>query len=1136
MESHAISMGLILLVTAVSCVSPSGVDSGEPHTDVPSDTATVDSDHDGFSPSEGDCDDSNANAYPGAAEICDAADNDCDGTIDEDDHQTWYEDADGDAFGDAERTQEACAAPAGFVADSSDCDDSDPLIHPDATEICDDLAVDEDCDDLVNDADDSVDRDSLTTYYADADADGFGDEDSTVDACQPPSGHVLDEDDCADDDPARNPAALEVCNNIDDDCDGLLDDTDPDVDTSTGSVFYIDADGDGYGIASATIAACTEPSGYSTVIGDCDDSSAEIHPGATEVCDSDDSDEDCDGAADDADSNIDQATYSAWYADHDEDGFGDPEQLTLACDQPPGHVSDSTDCEDDDATINPAGAERCDDEGIDEDCDGTIDDADSSVDASTYSEFYADSDSDGFGDADTSLSACDPPAGYVADDTDCADSETAIHPSATEVCDDVDNDCNQQIDDDDAGLDTGTAATWYADADSDGFGDTEVSTLSCESPSGYSADPGDCDDTDAEVNPDATEICDLFGAARDNDCDDAIDDADTDLDLSTASIWYADSDGDGYGDPSESTRACELPPGYVEDASDCDDTEPEAFPENVEVWYDGLDGDCGGDDDFDADSDGYSSDTYGGTDCDDSDPAFSPGVDETWYDGVDSNCDSAGDDDADGDGFDSDAHGGTDCDDDDAEVNPSADESGLDGVDNDCDGEVDLLDITTADAKLTGDSTNSGVGEAIASAGDMNGDGLDDILIGAYAESSAGYFAGAVYVVLGVPSGSSSLSSAASRWGGESDWLEAGYAVSGTGDIDDDGFDDILIGAPGSGADDSASGIAYLVHGPVTGESSLSIADAAYSGEQPSDWAGAAVHGGGDVNGDGVADVLVGAPQENSGGDHSGAAYLLLGPATGEHELSSADAKLTGEGYYSSAGHSVSIVGDTNGDGMDDVLVGAPFYTPEGGYTGCVYVALGPVTGTQALSSVDAVLSGVSEHTAAGYSLSQLGDMNGDGLDDILVGTWLADYNDDTDYAAHIVHGPVSGSHSLSESNVSISGGTDFELSYYRVAGAGDVNGDGTPDVLVGVAYENFDYEYTSRAHVLLGPLSGTHSLPEADARLASDDDDDAAGRKASSAGDLDGDGLDDILVGASGDDEGDAGAGAVYVFLGASW
>ncbi|MFH1468052.1 MAG: putative metal-binding motif-containing protein [Pseudomonadota bacterium] len=236
-----------------------------------------------------DCDDDNASIHPGAVETCNGEDDDCDGTADDGLLLPWYADADADGYGDPDTLTLACTAPSGAVEDATDCDDSDARINPGADELCN--GVDDDCDGATDEADAT----DATTWYTDADGDGYGDPSQHSIACAQPTGAVADATDCDDGDAAVHPGAAESCNGVDDDCDG---DTDEPGATG-GATWYQDGDGDGYGDAGDSLAACTQPTGYvaSELATDCDDSDAAIHPDALEIlADSDDSD--CDGGDD----------------------------------------------------------------------------------------------------------------------------------------------------------------------------------------------------------------------------------------------------------------------------------------------------------------------------------------------------------------------------------------------------------------------------------------------------------------------------------------------------------------------------------------------------------------------------------------------------------------------------------------------------------------------------------------------------------------------------------------------------------------------------------------------------------------------------------------------------------------------
>ena len=206
-----------------------------------------------------------------------------------------------------------------------------------------------------------------------------------------------------------------------------------------------------------------------------------------------------------------------FFADMDGDGYGDVASPITACLAPDGYDVRGDDCNDDDGTIHPSADELCND--VDDDCDGLTDSVDPTlVEGSVY---YADVDVDGFGDASSGWHACEAPTDRVLDATDCDDTTALRHPLADEVCDHLDNDCDNLVDlDDDSIVDS---QPYYADADGDGFGVDEPFVVECFAPASYyAAFPGDCDDRDRDVHPDAVEVCDEV----DNNCDGLIDDVD----------------------------------------------------------------------------------------------------------------------------------------------------------------------------------------------------------------------------------------------------------------------------------------------------------------------------------------------------------------------------------------------------------------------------------------------------------------------------------------------------------------------------------------------------------------------------------------------------------------------------------
>ncbi|MDP2304999.1 MAG: putative metal-binding motif-containing protein [Pseudomonadota bacterium] len=351
--------------------------------------------------------------------------------------------------------------------------------------------------------------------------------------------------DCDDSDATVNPDATEMCDGVDNNCDAHVDEST----AADALTWYGDTDGDGAGDAEDIVSACTQPANYLTTATDCDDANPSNFPGNLEVCDG--ADNDCDATVDEDDA----ADAPLWYADEDGDGYGDAEVGAPSCAAPAGHVADATDCDDADATAYVGAPESCD--GVDHDCDGAVHE-DSSVDVSTW---YADADGDGHGSVDFTTETCLVPDGFVSTSSDCDDDDATTYVGAPESCDGVDHDCDGAVYED-SSVDT---STWYADSDGDGYGTAGSTTEACLAPAGFVASTSDCDDLDATSSPAGTEVCD----GADNDCDRTVDEGAADV-----GTWYADTDGDGYGDASASTLACDRPSGHVADATDCDDGDP----------------------------------------------------------------------------------------------------------------------------------------------------------------------------------------------------------------------------------------------------------------------------------------------------------------------------------------------------------------------------------------------------------------------------------------------------------------------------------------------------------------------------------------------------------------------------------
>lgn len=647
-------------------------------------------------------------------ETCNGTDDDCNGLVDDaPGSPLWYEDADGDGYGDPSMSRHGCSRPTGYVADATDCDPGDSAVYPGAFERCNgkddncdgavdqDLAANQGClvppactadeqallqspcgsdpacvqsgvsascldayvalgqcalqacsananpeciqascpdqydaifvartpecafgetrpcgsdvgacvpgveacvdglwsgvcegavgpveevcgDGLDNDCNGVVD-DPLP-WYADGDGDGFGDDSMMVSTCAAPVGYLREAGDCNDADPDINPLADDLCDGIDNNCDGQVDEDFPEVGQACtegagvcAAAGVMTCSPDGWDLLCSAVAGTPGQETCNGLDDDCDgvvdnnlvDAGAACGVGvcaggvmecqaATLVCSTNSlaGDEVCNGLDDDCDGMVDEKAVDAtsWYRDNDGDGYGDVGQSLTACTQPAGYEPLFGDCDDQDAKIAPGARELCD--GRDNDCDGTVDE-----------------DFPGLGaPCTTGVGSCQASGVYVCGGGGVVCDAVPSAPTA-EICDGIDNDCDGQTDETfpNLGVPCGVGVC------SGGVFVCTADTLqeSC------STMPGGVNDLSSP------EICDN----RDNDCDGLVDEDATD-----APTWYLDLDGDGFGDDTQTIVICasQAHDGYVSQGGDCNDSDSKVAPTLPEVCGDGIDNDCDG--------------------------------------------------------------------------------------------------------------------------------------------------------------------------------------------------------------------------------------------------------------------------------------------------------------------------------------------------------------------------------------------------------------------------------------------------------------------------------------------------------------------------------------------------------------
>jgi hypothetical protein len=686
------------------------------------------------------------------------------------------------------------------------------------------------------------------------------------------------------------------------------------------------------------------------------------------------------------------------------------------------------------------------------------------------------------------------------------------------------------LDCDDADADVGRAGTVYRDLDADGWGDPARWATACVA-EGWITRADDCDDDDDSEHPDGAPGCDC-GAGDQADVS-----------------WYPDADGDGAGVAPAGREACGPAEGWAATDDDCAPDDPDMHPGAEDIWYDGVDSDCAGDDDLDQDGDGHRAQDHGGDDCDDTNADVHPGAPEFCdLDGIDEDCDGlVNDDDPDArdwrtwyQDLDQDGHGtlddtqiactpgegwsslADDCDDHDPTVSPSEPEVCGDLVDNNCDGgapECGLHDAVPS-SELPGYSGPSGeyqyLGTSVTSV-----DG--DLVAGAMYAQTEGLTLGVVVVldadmrVLQVITG-------------EGAYGQAGAALE-SADFNGDGVGDLVVGAANVNLDETYAGAAYLLYGPLS-SMSLANADRRLTGSPRDGSVATNLAVIEDQDDDGLPEVLLaGSIAGNSTTGLYGSVVLHDGDTRYDAGVLDAIAVFEGGSANENFGRTASAC-DVDGDGADDVLIPAAWTLFEGDYTGAVGVFMGPHGGSRQYADADLVVWG-----AVGDMLGSaecVGDIDGDGVQDVAFGAQDSDRAGTNSGRVALLYGPLDGPLGGPVTDVAdaVLDGEPGEQLGLILSGVGDLDGDGLADLVTSSPSHRATSGYQDGAlWVYYEPIEGALGASDADG-AAIGANREYLGWSYAGVGDVSGNGAGDLLIGAYAS-QSLGGLGAIYLAAG---